>query len=220
MFRVIARLFGIHEDTSQAAVKKHMRELVASMQPEDRPGDFTQAMMELGALICIPGGVPKCEACPFMRVCRGAAQGDASKLPVKKTKKIRRVEKRTLIFIILGEKAVIYKRPEGGLLPGLYEPLNLPGWKGPEEIKKLLKSMGARVRHIDGAPQSRHVFSHLEWEMRAYFVFADFMMADESAVFADAREIQTKYAFPSAFKEYKVALMSSLHKGELYSGEA
>ena len=125
VLRVFARLDNDDADVTRPAAKRRFTARVMEEQPAGRPGDFNQALMELGALVCLPNGAPLCGQCPLAALCRGRAAGRAEQLPVKPAKKPK-PELAFTVAVVHGPKGVLLqKRPERGLLAGLWQPLLL-----------------------------------------------------------------------------------------------
>ena len=95
--------------------------------PAEAAGDFNQSLIELGAIICVPNGEPRCGICPVKEICLAHMEGRETEFPVKKKKKERRIEKRTVLVFRDNEKTAVRKRAASGLLAGLYE---FPGKEG------------------------------------------------------------------------------------------
>lgn len=204
VLRVLARIRGDYRDILDAKVKKNIEDDVRSFMPEDASA-FNQAMMELGAMVCVPNGAPKCEECPVSAFCYAKAQGCSSELPVKKPKKKRTIEEKTVLIIQDGSKTVLKKRPEGGLLAGMYEFPMLEGVKSKEEVLAYLKDEGFKILRIKKAPEGKHIFSHKEWHMKGYAIKVDELepfSGKEDFLFVETKEAQEKYPLPSAFKVY------------------
>lgn len=204
VLRVLARIRGDYRDILDAKVKKDIEDDVRSFMPEDASA-FNQAMMELGAMVCVPNGAPKCEECPVSAFCYAKAQGCSSELPVKKPKKKRTIEEKTVLIIQDGSKTVLKKRPEGGLLAGMYEFPMLEGVKSKEEVLAYLKDEGFKMLRIKKAPEGKHIFSHKEWHMKGYVIKVDELepfSGKEDFLFVETKEAQEKYPLPSAFKVY------------------
>ena len=207
VLRVVARITADDSDIARGATKKKMEELVEEVIPRTAPGDFNQSLIELGAIVCLPGGRPKCEVCPVRHICRAHAEGRELDYPVKTKAKARRIEVRTVFLFRDAGKTVIRKRPAKGLLAGLYEFPNREGRltkKGVIEYSKELGLAPVRVRKLG---EAKHIFSHVEWHMTGYEILVDELERelhpqDESLVFADIRELQEKYAVPSAFEAF------------------
>jgi A/G-specific adenine glycosylase len=161
--RVFARLFGVREDIAGKAVVERLWETAADLAEGPRPGDLNQALMELGATICTPRG-PRCMACPVARACDARAQGDAESLPVKTRKKPPRPMRSAAAWIERRGKVLAVRRPEGGLLGGLWE---LPGGEliGDEDAERGLKKrveeqVGLRIHGLERSGEVEHVFTH------------------------------------------------------------
>ena len=95
VLRGVARITGDRGDILNAATKARMRAALLETMPKQFPGAYNQALMELGALVCLPNGAPLCEQCPAASFCTAYQEGLTGELPVKAPKKARRVEKRT-----------------------------------------------------------------------------------------------------------------------------
>lgn len=172
------------------------------------PGTFNQALMELGATVCVPNGAPLCEKCPWKELCQAKKQGLIEKLPVKTKVKARKIEKRTVLIIRDGDKVAIRKRPDKGLLAGLYELPNVEGNLKQEEVLALVKEMNFNPIHIQKLESAKHIFSHVEWQMTGYAIrveeqgFAENANENEQFLFVDAQSAKERYAIPSAFAAY------------------
>lgn len=188
VLRVVSRLTGDRRDVTAPAVKGSVRAALREVIPLRSPGDFNQAMMELGATVCLPNGAPLCERCPARDFCVGHLTGTALDLPVKAPKKARRVEERTVYIILHQGRVALRRRPEKGLLAGLWEyPNGLSPWPCPVEGTVAFAGTG------------KHVFTHIEWRMTAYTVQAAGDTLPEGWVWADSRALAETYSVPSAF---------------------
>lgn len=136
-------------------------------------GAFNQALMELGATVCVPNGAPLCEECPWKGLCLAKAQGRIGELPVKKKAKARKIERRTVLIIRDGDKVAIRKRPDKGLLAGLYELPNIEGSLDGEEVLSLVKQMHFVPIRIKKLDEAKHIFSHIEWHMNGYAILVE-----------------------------------------------
>ena len=170
-----------------------------------RVGDFNQSLMELGAMVCLPGGPPKCLVCPLRGLCRGYAQGVAEELPVKTKPKPRKKQARTLFLLFSQEgRVALRRRPEQGLLAGLWE---LPGTEGAlsrEEAAAWLAAQGVPVGELSPGPEAKHVFSHVEWHMGSWV--AQNVEEVPGFVWVTREELRREYALPSAFKAFFPAM--------------
>lgn len=208
VLRILARLRTDERDILQAGVKKSVEEELADVMPKDRPGDFNQALMELGAMVCIPNGAPKCDVCPWKELCRARAQGITGEFPKKAGKKPRSIEKKTILVIQDAERVALRKRPEKGLLAGLYEFPSMEGNCEEERVLAYLRELGLLPLRIRALPPAKHVFTHKEWHMTGFLIRVD-ELADrggrqegEGLIFVDPKETRTNYPIPSAFAAY------------------
>ncbi len=205
VLRVIMRLLADDSDISEASVRKRVEEDLKPVMPKDRPGDFNQALMELGATVCLPNGAPKCAECPWKTFCRAGIEESWQQYPKKAVKKPRTVEYRTILVIRDGHRAVIRRRPNKGLLAGMYEFPSLLGKASLDEVKDWLSAQGVCAVRIEKLPESKHIFTHKEWHMSGYMVLVDGlepMHKDPSLMFVETQETEEKYPIPSAFSAY------------------
>ena len=220
VLRVIMRISDSDADIAKASVKKQVEEALAKTMDREHPGTYNQALMELGAVICVPNGMPKCEQCPVAHLCRGYQNGTALALPVKTGKKRRRIEKKTVFLIMDGSSAVIHKRDGKGLLAGLYELPNTDGWLEEQQALDWIKQEGFQALHIQRLPDAKHIFSHVEWHMRAYRVKACEMAkekrktekkgAEKEPFFVVEKDrIRNEIPIPSAFSAYREYIWQS-----------
>lgn len=204
VLRVISRITESAEDISRQAVRKKIEQQLQEIMPEECPGDFNQALMELGAVVCIPNGKAKCGECPVASVCLAYRHDKVDSLPVKAPKKARMLEDRTVFIIQDGECTAIRKRPEKGLLAGLYELPNIQGHLKREEALLYVEKMGLDPLYIEKLPPAKHIFSHIEWRMQAYRIKVSSLKKaqDRELIFADKEQSGKQYAIPSAFGAY------------------
>lgn len=200
VLRVFARLNASDRDIRDPAVKKEVSGLLRGIYPKGKASEFTQSLMELGATVCLPNGEPLCEACPLADLCEGKRTGRASSLPVRSASAPRRVEQKTVFLIQCGSRAALRKRPEKGLLAGLWEFPNAPGKLEPKEAEKILKGWGVSPSALESGPDAGHVFSHVEWKMTCYRVRTD--TEGEGFRWATIEEMEERYAVPSAFRAF------------------
>lgn len=210
VLRVAKRIASSYDDITKESVKKELWNDLVAITPVDRPGDFNQSLMELGAMICIPNGKPLCEQCPVMHLCQGFKLDTSSELPVKPRKKPRRVEERTILLMEYQGKFGIRKREDKGLLQGLWELPSLDGILKNKEVKQYLEEQQqSKVEYITSMDHSKHIFSHIEWHMLGYYVRLKAMDASLSSItWATANEIREKYALPTAFQAYTRTIIS------------
>ena len=205
VLRVLARLTGSYEDITLPQTKKRWQEALAPCVPE-AAGDFTQAMIELGAMVCVPNGEAKCEICPLSAHCVSCMKHLTDEIPVRSAKKPRRIEQRTVFLILDGNRTALHRRPPKGLLAGLYELPNAEGHLDEAEATRYLRSIGFDPLKLTPVDPAKHIFSHVEWHMNAYLVriSPDFDGVDgENGYFLiDNEEMRAHYAIPSAFSAF------------------
>lgn len=170
VLRVISRITENGDDILKQSVKKRVEQELEAVMPEDRPGAFNQSLMELGATVCIPNGMAKCSDCPVSHLCKARANGTVLEYPKKASKKKRRIEEKTVLLIQNGQEYAICRRPDQGLLAGLYEFPNVEGWLTEEEVIRAVEEWKLIPLHIRTAGEAKHIFSHVEWHMKGYVV--------------------------------------------------
>ena len=204
VLRVLSRILGSREDIMKASVKKQMEEKLEKVIPPKEAGDFGQGLIELGALICLPNGEPKCRECPLQKWCSAHREGLQSEIPVRRKPKERKKETKTVFIFRDGEKAAIRKRPKKGLLAGLYELPNEKGHFSMEEAVAYSKKIGLTPVRVKALGEAKHIFSHVEWEMTGYFIWVDELEKScrEPMLFVRPEEVEKEYPIPSAFEKY------------------
>ncbi len=204
VLRVIARAVCYEKDVLSAAAKKEMESLLSEVIPIGRAGAFNQALMELGATVCVPNGEPHCGECPWERHCQAHALLRETDYPVKKPKKARKIEEYTILILQDENRTAIRKRPDDGLLAGLYEFPWLEGIRTKDEVLQRIKELGYVPIRIEELARSKHVFTHKEWHMAGYAVRVDELQPKKNPefLFAEAGETEEKYPMPAAFCAY------------------
>jgi A/G-specific adenine glycosylase len=216
VLRVYSRVEALKDSVSEASVVKEIRKSLQNVMDKAKkeddafsPGDFNSAMMELGATVCLPKGAPKCEECPFSKVCKAKKEGKCEEYPVKTAKLKRKVEQKTIFILHSLEGIGLHKRPDKGLLAGLYEFPSVPGHLSRKEALEYIKSLGYHPLKCKRIEDAKHIFSHVEWQMRGYFAELDAITdpakhdPENEVVFVTAEERKSAYALPSAFSAYK-----------------
>ena len=192
VLRVLARLEGNFDDIALERTKKSAAMRLLRVIPQDRPGEFNQALMELGATVCLPNGEPKCAQCPWARDCAALQQGLINQLPVKSAKKPRKIEEKHLLILRYEDQVALHRRPEKGLLAGLWE---LPeAFDLPDDC----------VISSEDAGKAVHIFTHREWRMQATRVALSVKL--EGFTWVTQEALLRDYALPSAFSYYKEKL--------------
>ena len=209
VLRVLARLRKEHEEITDPRVKQRVeRELEQQLRGLSRPGDFNQAMMDIGALVCVPGGRPHCEECPLGELCMAHEHHCEEEYPRKAAKKKRAVEDKTVLVIRDHSLAVLHRRPARGLLAGMYELPSLKGHRTAEEVTRYLAENGLKILRIQKLEDSRHIFTHREWHMCGYMIRVDELepkgsgRETEEWLYVEPQEAGERYPIPSAFAAY------------------
>ncbi len=205
VLRILSRVRCDERDVMKESTKKAVREDLLAIMPKRRSGELNQAFMDLGATVCIPNGEPLCDSCPWSGMCLAEREGRTSELPRRKKPKGRRVEERTIIVIKDGERVLLHKRPDKGLLAGLYEPVNIEGEKGEGEVIELVREIGLDPLRVEKLSPAKHVFSHIEWHMHGYAVRvadATGYRDDGGYVLVERQQVRDGFSIPSAYAAY------------------
>lgn len=197
VLRVFARLTAIRTNIKEPTTKKAIKELVFSLLPEQRVGDFNQGLMEIGAKVCLPNGAPLCGICPLRDLCEAYDKNLTQEIPIKQIKKARRKEKKTVLIMSYKDKFALEKRPEKGLLAGLYQFPLLENHFTASQIQQKYQD----AEDIIKIESSKHIFTHLEWEIEAYSM--TFSKALSDYIWVNRREMKEMYSIPNAFRKYK-----------------
>ena len=182
------------------------------LQPPERPGDYNQALMELGALVCLPGGAPLCSECPLRGLCAARALGVQETLPVKAPPAAKRTQHWTVALVLDMEnrRVLLQQRPQKGLLAGLWQPVLLEGARSAMQTEQALAALGVTARAVEPLSPARHVFSHLVWEMDGFACAAQSCAPPPGCVWAGRAEVDGVYTLPGAFKAYRPVLKKYL----------
>jgi len=201
VLRVVSRLTGDTRCVDEEKTKKSVREALAAVYPAGRCGDFTQALMELGATVCLPNGAPDCAACPMADLCR-SRDGGWRQLPVRKAKRARRQEKLTVFLLRCGDRVAVRKRRSEGLLAGLWEFPNVPGHLEAQAALEQAAAWGAQPLELEKELRRTHIFTHVEWDMRCFSLRC--AVAPEGELHWVSREtLAGELALPTAFRMFR-----------------
>ncbi len=234
VLRVWSRLTEDYGDISRQATKKsvtaQVEEALARLSPRHTPGDFNQALMDLGSGICLGNGKPLCGECPLETICRARMAGTQEELPVKPSKKPRKIEEKTVFLLECEGRYAIRKRSAQGLLAGMWEFPALAGRMTAGEVEKMMEGLG-----VEGKPEylgdAVHIFSHIEWHMSGYRLHLGTLPEKDSAdmksstkdtiesgadsetdaagmlrgvIWKTPEEIAKDYSIPTAFQKYRL----------------
>ena len=199
VLRVIARLQGSYENVLLPEVKKKVKNELAAIMPR-QAGAFNEALMELGELVCLPGGAPLCEKCPLQTMCAAYRAGLTEELPVR-IKKMKRSRADLSVLIITSPDGLLAleKRPDTGLLSGMYQLPNIDGFRDEKALAAILSEWSLDPASITFVKSAKHVFTHIDWYMRAYC--AAVQQPNDRFLWVTAEELADSYSLPTAFRK-------------------
>ena len=207
VLRVMSRILADDSDIKAASTKKKIGEVLRDLYPSEDCGDFTQGLIELGAMICVPKGEPKCDLCPVAEFCKACEEGNQMDYPVKSEKKPRK-EIQKAVFLLRHvdgegiERIAVNKRPKKGLLAGLYE---FPNVDVEHELVlddaiAIADAWGCVPMNLTRESEYTHIFSHVEWHMKGYYLNVHEMCPQFKWV--TAKEMEEEIPIPSAFQYF------------------
>ena len=199
VLRVIARLTDDSTPVDLPEFKRSVQSSLAEIYPKSA-GNFTQALMELGATVCGPNKKPACKSCPCNTFCLGYRHGTAEMLPVKSPKRQRTVEERTVFILSCDGEYALQMRPSVGLLADL--------WEFPNVLNKLdlpnaidqVEEYCLKAKEIRRIVERKHVFTHIEWQLRG--IYMEVTKKNSEFVWMSAERIEMEAALPSAFRQF------------------
>ncbi len=199
VLRVLSRLLTLEEVPAEPAVRGRLTEELAAVYPAGACGTFTQALMELGATVCLPNGTPRCGKCPLRDLC-GSAGGQWKRYPLRAEKKPRREEKRTVFLFTCGDRIALEKRPETGLLAGLWQFPNVPGELDEAQALAAARGFGISPAGLRYRLSRSHVFTHIRWDMTAYRI--ECACAGGGFLWTERDRVSREYSLPTAFRQF------------------
>lgn len=199
VLRVCARLENDDSPIDLPETKKCVRDALAAIYPKEA-GEFTQALMELGATLCGPNRKPDCEVCPCREICKAYAAGTAEALPVKAPKKAKKQEDRTVFILSCDGSYALNKRPEKGLLAGLWEFPNVPGHLDTNAALEALRQMGLHPQELLRQVERKHIFTHIQWNLTGMYL--EVREPGSGFRWFTAEEIEKQAALPTAFRQF------------------
>lgn len=199
VLRVIMRLTGDRSDVLLPETKKKVAAALSEIMPE-RSGAFNEALMELGETVCLPNGAPGCERCPIRQHCAAYLDDLTAELPVRIKTLKRKSEKKT-VFILrtTNGRIAIEKRPDSGLLSGLYQLPNIGGYYSDKELYNALEKQGFAIISLSHIKDAKHVFTHVDWYMKAYAVTVQ--QSNDCFLWVTEDELKSTYPLPTAFQK-------------------
>lgn len=199
VIRVVSRLKGVRENVGVPSVRRQIEQTAAEMVSPERPGDFNQAMMDLGATVCVPG-TPACEKCPLADLCDACAAGDAEELPQLPRKRPPKELQYDVCLIFSGDRVLMRQRTET-MLNGMWVYPMLDGRRTLRQLPAAAKRLtGVPVVSVESAGEARHVFTHQVWEMRLFVMQTDAQEAPQGWRFVTLDEMNA-LALPSAVRD-------------------
>ena len=199
VLRLVARLTNDSTPIDDPAYKKQVQCMLQKIYPS-QAGEFTQALMELGATVCGPNKKPDCESCPCKNFCLAKKTGTAEYLPVKLPKKPRKIESRTVFILSCDGVYALNKRDKQGLLADLWEFPNISGWYSPQECLSEVEGIGLNPRDIIKVVEKKHIFTHIQWDMRGVYIEVSERAGDFT--WLTIEEIEKRATLPTAFRQF------------------
>ena len=207
LLRIFARCNSYGGDILSKEARVLAFQYFKERMDEKFPGDFNEALMDLGATVCVPKGKILCNSCPLSAFCTSSEEGKPENYPLKREKKARKKEQYSIFLIRQGEKIVLKKRPKKGVLAGLYGFYQLSGFLTKKEALEEVQKLGFIPLKLRELGKARHIFTHKEWEMIGYEVLCgEFPLCKElreEAELFTKEEIESELSIPSAFSYYK-----------------
>ncbi len=199
VLRVVTRLCASHVDVSKEATKDEVRSALLPLMKGVSSGTLNQALMELGALVCLPNHTPDCGNCPLKALCPSSS-GLWKEIPAKGAKKARRNEEHTVFLLHCGSKWALRKRAQSGLLAGLWEFPNLPGVLDAQAALDAADAWNCRPVSMLRSSEKSHVFTHVRWELPSWTI--ECSEPSERFVWVSIGEIRNRYSLPTAFRQF------------------
>lgn len=202
VLRVFSRLLASPADIAQPFTKKALGLEVKRQQPPEKAGDYNQAIMELGALVCLPGE-PQCTTCPLAGLCHGFARGIAAALPYKEPKKEKQLLDICVFVVHSGRRVLLQQRPPQGLLAGLWQPPLAEGLFSRQQAMQLLQQFAPGAALEKPLPTAKHIFTHKIWNLYGWQCAAPVgTIPLQQCTFVTPAQISGQYTLPGAFKTY------------------
>lgn len=199
VLRVVSRVLASDQPIGEERVKRDVAQRLGKIYPAGHCGDFTQALMELGATVCLPNGAPLCAQCPLAELCRAQLANAQERYPVRAAKKPRRVEHRTVFFLQCGDTVAVCKRPKTGLLAGLWQLPDVPGELTVEEMLRQAEDWGVHPRNIVKTVRRTHIFTHVEWKLTCCWLDC---AEQNEFTWVTRRELKETIGLPTAYRQF------------------
>ncbi|MBR3561261.1 MAG: A/G-specific adenine glycosylase [Oscillospiraceae bacterium] len=216
LLRVAARVACCGDDITDAKVRKRFRDRMSNAIDRDQPGKWNQAMMDLGATVCLPNGSPLCGDCPARGFCAAYRERLTEVLPVRAEKRARRAEERTVFLLLSHGKIAVRQRPEKGLLAKLMEFPNVSGNLDESAARLILAQWGLAPTSLAVCGTAKHVFTHIEWQMKGWR--AEVSGCCDALRWVDRAELDA-LAIPTAFQVFTAKAQNLLDDARSNSGD-
>ena len=201
VLRVYSRLLADDANIDLQMTKKRITRKLQETYPRKNPGIATQALMELGATVCVPNGAPRCDVCPVAEICQAREQDTWRNLPVRSEKKKRKIVEKTVFILLTEDTVALHKRSASGLLAGMWEFPNVDEKLDKQEA--VTQVTGWQADPVDLLMQTSytHIFSHVEWHMTAYYIRCQ--KTNKKWKWVTKENLDETYALPSAFRPFR-----------------
>lgn len=201
VLRVYSRLLADDANIDLQTTKKRITRKLQETYPRKNPGIATQALMELGATVCVPNGAPRCDVCPVAEICQARKQDTWRDLPVRSEKKKRKIVDKTVFILLTEDTVALHKRSASGLLAGMWEFPNVDAKLDKQEA--VTQVTGWQTEPVDLLMQTSytHIFSHVEWHMTAYYIRC--RKTNKKWKWVTKESLDETYALPSAFRPFR-----------------
>lgn len=200
VLRVIARVLGSTDNVLLPKTKQDVTERLTAIMPST-PGKFNEALMELGETVCLPNGTPDCVRCPLCKLCTAHRENLTATIPVRIKKQNRSKADKTVFLILSADNRIaIEKRPDSGLLSGLYQLPNVDGFLTEGAIHSTLREWQLTPTVITYLKDAKHVFTHIDWHMKGYLVRTE--NVNSRFLWVSESERKSTYPLPTAFQKF------------------
>jgi A/G-specific adenine glycosylase len=200
VLRVMARICEITAPVTDLKIRREVAAQLAAVYPKGACGTFTQALMELGATVCVPNGQPQCAVCPCAAICQARAHNTWASLPVKAAKKPRRQEDKTVFLLCCGEEYAVVRRPKTGLLAGLWAFPNVEGLLDVQAALDQAAAWGVHPTDVEKQVEKQHIFTHVQWNMRGYYLQCSTKIP--TFTWVTRSQLEADIALPTAFRQF------------------
>ncbi len=201
VIRVLSRVLNESGCTAEAAVRRTLKKEGTALMTDRRPGDFNQALMGLGNMICVPAK-PRCAECPVKAWCRAEKAGTQAQLPTLPEKKEKKHLAVGVAVVMHQGKVLLVRRSEEGLLAGMWAFPSFEGARSEKDVREALEEMGLTVGKGIKLCEAQHIFTHRVWKMKGWKFASNALPQIENSALVDLEGLR-QAAIPTAFKAYR-----------------